>query len=101
VSKFNIFLNIPYLEIEAKGKYIKKIDNYIEVEFEILKIYKKEEINDNQLEKKIKIFIKEIIKEYIKDIDFYGNIKGDLMDFIVDYEKINNFLIDIENHLKD
>lgn len=95
MSILNVYLDTNLCRFTANGTIY---NNYNNVEIEITSVFSDNSLISEIILIEFKTLTKNVLKEYIEDMDYVNNLKGDLLNYLVnDYEikKFNNLINEI------
>jgi hypothetical protein len=92
MSNIDIFLDTNSDLFIIKGLYRQQYNDDNQIEIILNEVFCKNNLNiSHKIILELKKSVKIIIEEYTKDLNFYGNITGNLLDYLTDNELLDNF----------
>jgi len=96
MSQLNVYLDTHLCILRATGVVY---NNYNEFGIDITSVSSDNSSINEDLLKEFKCVVIKIITEYCEDMEHYGNMKGNLLDFVTNNNSINDFFLYLNNYI--
>jgi len=97
MSKIDLFLNMNDVCFNAIGTYT--MTDYTTVNVIFHKVTSDNNSINEEILNNYKHFIEKTIINYVNELDFSGNLEGDVLNFVIDNEELDNFIFKFQNYI--
>lgn len=97
MSRFNVYLDTNIIRLYAQGSY--HTSDYQTVNVNFSAVFSDNNAVEEEILSDFQYLVEKSIIEYVNDLEFSGNLNGDINNFIINQDLLDTFFMKINHYV--